>query len=34
MFKLTKSIVKGKTVILTISGKLNKGESGKVYFKK
>lgn len=34
MFKLTKSKVKGKTVILTNWGKLNKGESGKVYFKK
>ncbi len=34
MFKLTKSKVKGKTVILTTWGKLNKGESGKVYFTK
>lgn len=35
MFKLTKSKnSKGKVVILTTWGKLNKGESGKVYFKK
>jgi hypothetical protein len=34
MFKLTKSKVKGKTVILTTWGKLNKGKSGTVYFEK
>lgn len=34
MFKLTKSKVKGKTVILTTWGKLNKGKSGTVYFVK
>lgn len=35
MFKLTKSKnSKGKVTVVTTWGKLNKGESGKVYFKK
>lgn len=34
MFTLTKSKVKGKAVILTTWGKINKGKSGSEYFKK